>query len=70
MANATGEIYFLWQNVVAGPGGNVLTDLALDENGGSSDFGAMNAIQIRSIPEPSVFLLATLGAIGLLRRRR
>lgn len=70
MANATGEIFFIWQNVVAGPGGNVLTDLAPDETGGPSDFGALNAIQIRSIPEPSAVLLAALGALALLRRRR
>jgi len=70
MSNATGEIFFIWQNVVAGPGGNVVTDLAPDSTGGASDFGAMNGIQIRSVPEPSALLLAALGAFGLLRRRR
>lgn len=69
MASATGEIFFLWQNVVAGPGGNVAVDLAPDVGGGSSDFGAFNGLQIRSVPEPSILLMAALGALGLLRRR-
>ncbi len=67
-ANATGEIFFIWQNVVAGV--NVTTDLATDSTGGSSDIGAFNALQVRSIPEPSACLLAALGALGLMRRRR
>jgi hypothetical protein len=69
-ANATGEIFFIWQNVVAGVGGNVVTDLAPDSTGGSSDIGAFNALQVRSIPEPSACFLAALGALGLMRRRR
>ncbi|QJE96377.1 hypothetical protein [Luteolibacter luteus] len=68
MANASGQIFFRWENVVAGA--NVLTDQATGPLGRSSDYGALNGIQLRSIPEPSVALLGLLGVLGLLRRQR
>jgi len=69
-ADSAGKIYFIWQNVVAGQ--NVVTDAALDSGGnGSSDYGALNGIQIVSVvPEPSAALLGLLGMAGLFRRRR
>lgn len=69
-ANASGEIFFIWQNVMAGV--NVATDHATDSTGGPSDLAALNAIQVVSVtvPEPSAFLLTALGAFSLLRRRR
>jgi MYXO-CTERM domain-containing protein len=44
----------------------------LDSGGnGSSDYGALNGIQIVSVvPEPSAALLGLLGMVGLFRRRR
>ncbi|WP_035610468.1 PEP-CTERM sorting domain-containing protein [Haloferula sp. BvORR071] len=67
-ANATGEIFFMWQNVVAGK--NVTTDLAPDVGGGSTRFAALNAIQVVSVPEPSAALLGGLGVLSLALRRR
>ncbi len=67
-ANASGEIFFIWQNVMAGV--NVATDLATDSTGGSSDLAALNGIQVVSVPEPSGMLLGALGLCGLLARRR
>lgn len=68
-ADGAGNIFFIWQNVVAGQ--NVATDAALDSTGSSSDYGALNGIQIVSVvPEPSAALLGLLGMAGLLRRRR
>jgi MYXO-CTERM domain-containing protein len=67
-ANASGEIFFIWQNVMAGV--NVATDAATDGTGGSSDLGSLNAIQIVSVPEPSAAFLGGLGLFGLVLRRR
>lgn len=67
-ANATGEIFFIWQNVVAGV--NVATDAATDGGGLSSDLASLNGIQIESVPEPSAALLGGLGILGLIIRRR
>lgn len=69
IANLSGQISFDWSNVVAGPGGNVVTDL----DGQNSRFGVINAIQIvdvAAVPEPSAALLGGLGLLALLRRRR
>lgn len=68
IANASGEIFFMWQNVVAGS--NVATDFATDGTGGSSDLAALNGIQIVPVPETSTALLSGLGMFGLLLRRR
>lgn len=69
VADASGNIHFIWQNVIAGV--NVATDAATDGSGGSSDLAALNAIQIRSaVPEPSAALLGGLGVLGMLLRRR
>jgi hypothetical protein len=68
-ANLSGQISFDWANVVAGPGGNVLTDF----DGQSSRFGVINAIQIvdvAAVPEPCAVLLGGLGILALCRRRR
>ena len=69
VADASGNIHFIWQNVIAGV--NVATDAATDGGGGSSDLAALNAIQVRSVvPEPSAALLGGLGVLGMLLRRR
>jgi MYXO-CTERM domain-containing protein len=68
-ANLSGEIAFDWANVVAGPGGNVLTDL----DGQASRFGVINGIQIvdvAAVPEPSAAVLGGLGLLLLIGRRR
>ena len=68
-ANLSGQIASDWANVVAGPGGNVVTDL----DGQSSRFGVINGIQIvdvAAVPEPSAALLGGLGLLALFRRRR
>lgn len=67
-ANGSGEIYFIWQNVIAGV--NVVTDAATDSTGGSSDLAALNGIQIVAVPEPSALVLVALSGLALLRRRR
>ena len=67
-ANASGQVFFRWENVVAGL--NVTTDLATNEDGESSEYGALNGIQIVAVPEPSLALLGGMGVLGLLRRRR
>ncbi len=67
-ANASGEIFFIWQNVIAGV--NVATDAATDGTGGSSDLASLNAIQVVSVPEPSAAFLGGLGLLGLVLRRR
>lgn len=69
LASPTGEIAFSWANVVAGPGGNVATDL----DGHGSRFGIINGLQIvdvAAVPEPAAGLLGAVGLLGLLRRRR
>jgi hypothetical protein len=69
VASPSGQISFDWANVVAGPGGNVLTDL----DGHGSRFGVLNGIQIvdvTAVPEPTAALLGALSLLGLLRRRR
>ncbi len=69
IASPSGEIAFNYANVVAGPGGNVATDL----DGHSSRFGVLNGIQIvdvAAVPEPTSALLGAVGLLGLLRRRR
>jgi hypothetical protein len=69
IANLSGQISFDWANVVAGPGGNVGTDL----DGSASRFGVINAIQIvdvAAVPEPSAALLSSLGLLAFLWRRR
>ncbi|WP_367870727.1 PEP-CTERM sorting domain-containing protein [Luteolibacter sp. Populi] len=68
--NNLGEVFFMWQNVVTGPGGNVLTDAVPNGVNGGSRAGALNAIQIVSVPEPSAVLLGALGMLGVLVRRR
>lgn len=68
IANPSGQIAFDWANVVAGPGGNVGTDL----DGSASRFGVINGIQIvdvAAVPEPSAILLGSLGLLVLFRRR-
>lgn len=70
MANASGQIFFSWENVVAGLNVASGGDLATNEDGLSSEYGALNGIQLRSVPEPSLALLVSLGAFGLFRRRR
>jgi hypothetical protein len=73
VADSTGEIDFLWRNVVPGlpATGNVITDAAPNTSGGGSRFAALNGIQIvQVVPEPSSALLALLGTFGLLARRR
>lgn len=69
-ANASGVINFSWSNVV--PGVNVTTDDAPNPAGGGSRFGALNGIQIRSVPvpEPAAAFLGGLGLLGILIRRR
>jgi MYXO-CTERM domain-containing protein len=67
-ANASGQVFFRWENVIAGV--NVATDQATNGSGNSSDFGALNGIQIVSVPETSSALLGSLGVFGLLLRRR
>lgn len=67
-ANASGQVFFRWENVVAGV--NAGTDLATNEDGDGSEYGALNGIQIVSVPEPSLALLGGLGVLGLVRRRR
>lgn len=70
VSNAEGEFDFTWQNVVSGPGGNVVTD----HDGNNSRFAAINGIQIVntsvSVPEPAIALLGSLGLLVLLRRFR
>jgi MYXO-CTERM domain-containing protein len=67
-ADSSGNIYFIWQNVIAGV--NVGTDSATDGSGGSSDLASLNAIQVVSVPEPSAAFLGGLGLLGLVLRRR
>jgi hypothetical protein len=71
VAGEDGKIGFTWSNVVAGLGGNV----AVDQDGTSSMFAAFNGLQIvaagpLAVPEPAAALLAGLGLLALLRRRR
>ena len=69
-ADGSGKIDFTWSNVLAGPGGNVVTDA----DGSSTRFAALNGLQIvqnyGAVPEPSAFLLGGLGLLALFRRRR
>jgi hypothetical protein len=68
-ANASGQIFFKWENVV--PGVNVTTDNVPNSTNNGSRFSSLNAIQIvQVVPEPSSALLALLGTFGLLARRR
>lgn len=68
-ANALGEIFFKWENVV--PGVNVTTDKVPNGTGNGSRFSSLNAIQIvQVVPEPSSALLSLFGAAALLGRRR
>lgn len=68
-ANASGEIFFKWENVV--PGVNVTTDNVPNNTNNGSRFAVLNGIQIvQVVPEPSSALLALLGAFGLMARRR
>lgn len=71
VADQDGKISFTWANVVAGPGGNV----AVDKDGSASMFAAFNGLQIvdttaNAVPEPAAALLAGLGLLALLQRRR
>lgn len=63
-----GVINFDLENVI--PGGNVVTDLAPSSTGTGARRGALNAIQLVVVPEPSTALLGALGLLGLLVRRR
>ncbi|WP_035605866.1 hypothetical protein [Haloferula sp. BvORR071] len=68
-ADVNGEIAFIWQNVVSGPGGNV----TVDTDGANSRFAAINGIQIvdvAAVPEPGAALLGAAGLLLLVRRRR
>jgi hypothetical protein len=68
-ANASGEIFFKWENVV--PGANVTTDNVPNSTNNGSRFAVLNGIQIvQVVPEPSSALLVLLGTFGLLARRR
>lgn len=67
-ADGSGNIYFLWQNVI--PGDNVVSDSVQNSTNTGSQIGALNGIQIAVVPEPSSALLALLGAFGLMARRR
>jgi hypothetical protein len=68
-ADGSGNIYFLWQNVI--PGNNVVSDSVQNSSNTGSAIGALNGIQIvQVVPEPSSALLALLGAFGLMARRR
>jgi len=56
-------------------GSDVVVDLVMDFNQGDTGdtnaiFIHMNSLAITEIPEPSAGLLAALGLVGLLRRRR
>ena len=69
-SNEFGEIFFTWRNVVAGAQYTPI-DKAGDAGGSSSDYAALNGIQIVSVvPEASSALLGMLGLSGLLLRRR
>lgn len=68
VADASGNISFTWSNVVAGV--NVATDKVTSNTGTGSRFGALNGIQIVSVPEPSVLVVCAMAGLGLLRRRR
>jgi hypothetical protein len=68
-ADGSGNIYFLWQNVI--PGNNVVSDSVQNSTNTGSQIAALNGIQIvQVVPEPSSALLALLGTFGLLARRR
>ena len=67
-ADAGGQIEFQWSNVVAGVNADA------DADGLASRYAGFNALQIvqnpNAVPEVSSALLAAIGALALLRRRR
>jgi len=67
-ADVQGKISFSWANVVGG------VNVPSDADGFSTRYAAFNGMQIVHnvdvIPEPAAGVLGTVGALGLLRRRR
>ena len=73
-ADGTGPGNYIIGTFVAGPGGSQSIVIDPSQNGdGSSGSAQVNLVQVRDlgvIPEPSCVVLAGLGMLGLLRRRR
>jgi hypothetical protein len=73
-ADGTGPGSYIIGTFVAGPGGSQSIVIDPSQNGdGSAGSAQINLVQVRDlgvIPEPSCMVLAGLGMLGLLRRRR